>query len=71
MELLDAMKVADLMKHRDALLHMRQRTIECEKQGWAIKFNEVCLPILTDDKQFFVEAIEKAITSIETKIRKI
>ncbi len=71
MELLDAMKVADLMKHRDTLLHMRQRAIECEKQGWSIKFNESCLPILTDDKQFFVEAIEKALTSVEAKIKEI
>ncbi len=71
MELLDAMKVADLMKHRDTLLHMRQRAIECEKQGWAIKFNESCLPIPNGDKKFFLEAIEKALTNIESKIKKI
>ncbi len=71
MELLDAMKVADLMKQRESILHMRQRAKECEKQGWAIKFNDSWLPILTDDKQFFVEAIEKALTSVESKIKKI
>lgn len=71
MELLDAMQVADLMKHRDNLLHMRERAIACENQGWAIKFNEACIPIPTDDKKFFLEAIEKALTSIESKIKKI
>lgn len=71
MELLEAQKVADLMKHRDQLLYMRERSISCDKQGWAIKFNDISLSIHVEDKQFFAEAIQNALTNIESQIEKI
>ena len=71
MDIMKAMKVAELMRHRDVLLTMRTQSIERENQGWSIGFNDIKFPILKDDKQFFREAIGNALDQVESEIEKL
>ena len=71
MELLDAMKVVNLMKERSCLLDMRSGCENGDKQGWTFMVNDRKYPIPTDVKKIFMEAIDKAITHYNSQIEKI
>lgn len=71
MEIMNAIKVANLMKRRDNILTMREQAMNRENQGWSIMFNDSKFPIHTDDKRFFIEALNKALDQIESEIEKL
>lgn len=59
------------MKVRDAILDMRSSEIELGNCGWSIKFDTRTIPIPTEIKKAFKEAIEKALDQIEQEIDKL
>lgn len=71
MELTIAIKITNLMKRRDNILTMHEQAIKRENQGWSIMFNDTKFQIHTDDKRFFLEALNKALDQVESEITKL
>ena len=71
MDIMNAIKVANLIKRRDNILTMHEQAVKRENQGWSIMFNDSKFPIHTDDKRFFIEALNKALDQIESEIEKL
>ena len=71
MEILDAMKVVDLMKNRDTLLDMRSCCESHSMSGWSFMVKDRKIPIPAEVKHIFIEAIEKSLDHSTSKREKI
>ncbi len=71
MEILDAVKVCNLMKSRDRLIDMHDDCIKGGQMGWSLMINDKKYQIPAEVKKFFNEAIDRAIDYYETEIKKI
>lgn len=71
MKLTDALKVVDLIRDRERLIDMRARCIEKPNCGWSLAINDVKVPIPTEVKSIFSEAIEKALAYYNSEIAKL
>ncbi len=71
MELIDAMKVVNLMKERSCLLDMRETCDSNSRSGWSFMVNDRKFPIPTETKKMFTEAINKALEYYNSELEKI
>lgn len=71
MEIVDAIKIVKLMRERDSILDMRSNSITHSMSGWSLMINDKKFPIPSEAKQFFKEAIVKALDQIEQEIDKL
>ncbi len=71
MEIINAIKVVELMKARDTLLDMRTECIAKSQCAWSFMVNDRKFPIHAKVKGIFSEAINKAIDIYEAEIEKL
>lgn len=71
MELIKALNVIKLMKERDHILDMGQSMSVATNAGWSIMINDMKIPIPTEVKTIFVDAVEKSLDYFDTEIKKL
>lgn len=71
MELIKALNVINLMKERDHILDMGQSMSVATNAGWSIMINDMKIPIPTEVKTIFVDAVEKSLDYFDTEIKKL
>ncbi|MBD5314664.1 MAG: hypothetical protein HDS08_00610 [Bacteroides sp.] len=71
MELIEALNVVTLMTKREAILDIRSGIISGQCYPWSFVVNDTKFPIPNEAKEFFAEAIEKALDHFESEIEKL